>query len=382
MSELSKIRKDGVDYDLKDTTARDGLKNAVKTVNGAAPDENGNVDVSTGDSIALAEVSFGVGKEISTGVQITVTKADGTTESKTVYDGKDGADGDSCSIGVEETADGYALNIYNRDGETGGESVSRVEIYHGKDSSQNANGLSQAARVAIYNLLMDAVYQSSDHTADKAALEELLTGESSGGGESVTYYTIAKTLTNVTISNGVASVAAGSAYSATLTADSGYTLDDADITVTMGGEVVAVTGGVIDIAAVTGNIEIIATATEVESLTFGVTKYLTVNGAVAYSDDGGTKLADMISSSYVYATEELPMDGEVTISFTGFGVSFSPMYGVGVEFSGDRVTALYNATQFGGDATGTQTFVVQVKAGQRVGLWSRYSDASDMVVSY
>ena len=47
MSELSKIRKNGVDYDLKDTVAREAAEGAVKTVNGVAPDENGNVEVDT-----------------------------------------------------------------------------------------------------------------------------------------------------------------------------------------------------------------------------------------------------------------------------------------------------------------------------------------------
>lgn len=133
--------------------------------------------------------------------------------------------------------------------------------------SSSESGLSQTLRVAIYNLLMDAAYQSSGHETDKAALEELLTGssggESGGEGEEVIYYTIKKTLTNVTINNSATSVAAGSAYSATLTADEGYTLDS--VTVTMGGEAVLVTDGIIYIASVTGNIVITATATNEES---------------------------------------------------------------------------------------------------------------------
>lgn len=55
MADLSKIRKNGVDYNLKDTTARadiEALKKkptevsgGVKTVNGVSPDENGNVQI-------------------------------------------------------------------------------------------------------------------------------------------------------------------------------------------------------------------------------------------------------------------------------------------------------------------------------------------------
>lgn len=59
MADLSKIRKNGVDYDIKDSVARaaiEELQNGdnidlsgyVQSVNGVAPDENGNVDVAGG----------------------------------------------------------------------------------------------------------------------------------------------------------------------------------------------------------------------------------------------------------------------------------------------------------------------------------------------
>lgn len=73
-------------------------------------------------------------------------------------------------------------------------------------------------------------------------------------------YTITKNLTNCAISNSAATVEEGSAYSATITANSGYVLGS--VTVTMGGSVVTVNDGVISIAKVTGNIVITATATE------------------------------------------------------------------------------------------------------------------------
>lgn len=49
MPELSKIRKNGVDYALKDTTARETAGKAVQTVNGTAPDENGNVQIAVSE---------------------------------------------------------------------------------------------------------------------------------------------------------------------------------------------------------------------------------------------------------------------------------------------------------------------------------------------
>lgn len=77
----------------------------------------------------------------------------------------------------------------------------------------------------------------------------------------VNTYTITNNLTNVTTSNDATSIVHGNAYSATLTADDGYTLGD--VTVTMGGTDVTETvetGGVISIASATGDIVITATA--------------------------------------------------------------------------------------------------------------------------
>ena len=51
-----------------------------------------------------------------------------------------------------------------------------------REAQENGGGvLSQTLRTAIYNLLMDAVYQSTGHESDKAALAELLTGGDTGG---------------------------------------------------------------------------------------------------------------------------------------------------------------------------------------------------------
>lgn len=123
-------------------------------------------------------------------------------------------------------------------------------------------GFSSTLKIAMYNLLMDAVYQSSGHENDKNALLELIGGTSGGGVEEkpeITYYTITKNLTNVSIDNGAASIEAGASYTATLTADDGFTLSEASVV--MGGKNVSVSNGVITIDAVTGNITITATAT-------------------------------------------------------------------------------------------------------------------------
>lgn len=74
-------------------------------------------------------------------------------------------------------------------------------------------------------------------------------------------YTITNNLVNCTNSNSdTTEVTEGSAYNATITANSGYTLDS--VSVTMGVDSVSAEGGVISIASVTGNIVITASASK------------------------------------------------------------------------------------------------------------------------
>ena len=87
-----------------------------------------------------------------------------------------------------------------------------------------------------------------------------------GAPEAVTIvqiaYSIKSNLTNCTINNSVTSVKKGASYSATITANDGYTLGV--VTVTMGGTDItssAVSGGKITVSSVTGNVTITASAT-------------------------------------------------------------------------------------------------------------------------
>lgn len=81
-------------------------------------------------------------------------------------------------------------------------------------------------------------------------------------------YSIINTLTNVTNTSCMIAAIENRAYSANLTADSGYTLDS--VTVTMGGTDVTAdvyADGVVTIAAVTGDVVITASATATETTT-------------------------------------------------------------------------------------------------------------------
>lgn len=76
-----------------------------------------------------------------------------------------------------------------------------------------------------------------------------------------TVYTVTNNLSNATNSNAQTAIVKNGSYSATLTANSGYTLDT--VTVTMGGTNITATAyadGVVSIAFVTGNVIITATA--------------------------------------------------------------------------------------------------------------------------
>lgn len=83
------------------------------------------------------------------------------------------------------------------------------------------------------------------------------------------FYTVTNTLTNCTSNNSTTSIRKGSAYSATITANSGYVLKDTDVTVTMNGENISATAysnSVITINSVAGNIVITISATKLNGV--------------------------------------------------------------------------------------------------------------------
>lgn len=78
-------------------------------------------------------------------------------------------------------------------------------------------------------------------------------------------FTITNTLSNCASSNAAASIGINESYAATITANSGYTLDGATVSITMGGTDITATaynGGAISIPSVTGNIVITVAAAE------------------------------------------------------------------------------------------------------------------------
>lgn len=81
-------------------------------------------------------------------------------------------------------------------------------------------------------------------------------------------FTITNTLSNCASSNSAGSIGINERYAATITADSGYTLDGATVSITMGGTDITATaynGGVISIPAVSGNVVIAVSAKQEEA---------------------------------------------------------------------------------------------------------------------
>lgn len=145
--------------------------------------------------------------------------------------------------------------------------------------------------------------------------------ESEGGGDTPTTYTITNSLTNVSTSNTAASVEAGTSYTATLTGNDGYNIDDTSVIITMGG--VDVTSsvyvdGVITIAEVTGNI--IIAASGVSSTLYVLAEPTTFDGASCI--DTGAKLGteEMFNSDWSIVVDITVTENvKTTVFHTGFG---------------------------------------------------------------
>ena len=138
------------------------------------------------------------------------------------------------------------------------------------------------------------------------------------------YQPISKNLTGCTISNAASQVDYGEAYTATITPESGKTMDS--IVVTMGGVNItstAVSGGAISIPTVTGAVTITAAAS-VPSVTYTITRNLT------NCDSSNT--ADSIAEGAAYTTSLTPTGtfkklGTITVTMGGTDISSTAVSG-------------------------------------------------------
>ena len=178
------------------------------------------------------------------------------------------------------------------------------------------------------------------------------------------YRSITNTLTHVTNSNAATSIENETVYSATLSADTGYTLDT--VTVTMGGTDItstAYSNGSINIASVTGDIVITAVATKIVSYTNQVpistgTDDNVFNGT-GYKD--GYRInssGEEAALSGFTVTGFIPFTKGQTIRIGGEGITFDA-YGCLVMFYDATKTYLVNTgidySKIGTESYGTWT---------------------------
>lgn len=165
----------------------------------------------------------------------------------------------------------------------------------GKDTAFNINVINPSEQ-AIYSFCYGA---GIDRTIGYAA---------------TVYRSITNSLSHVSNSNAAVSVEDGAAYSATLTADSGYTMGN--VVIKMGGTDITSTAytastGAISIASVTGDVTITAVATKIVTYTNLVPTAVDSSGASAPYTDGkylGSNGAPSDMSGFV-TTGFIPFDG-------------------------------------------------------------------------
>lgn len=155
------------------------------------------------------------------------------------------------------------------------------------------------------------------HMADSYFNTMMAWLKSEDGGETETTYEVTNNLINVTNPNDTTSVKAGNAYTTTLTANTGYTLDT--VTVTMegsdGSDITVTDDGVISITSVTGNIVITATAVESEEPEEPTVVNL-VDPSTANDNNKNTALfADEWVNGYKFSSSSFP--GSTLSSSTG-----------------------------------------------------------------
>lgn len=199
--------------------------------------------------------------------------------------------------------------------------------------NDNGGGISATAADLLMTILRSGVY-TNDQSANIAALEAAL---SSGG----TMYTITNALTNASTSNSAASIAEGASYSATITADSGYTISS--VTVTMGGVDVTAdvyVGGVVTIPSVTGAVEIVVLAAE--NSTSGDAELIT-DGLMAFFDLRNRTAAAGNSSTGFYHEATIGQGRLYSWSASGGDDSEYGSDANGTYCSGES----YNAYKFG-----------------------------------
>lgn len=190
-------------------------------------------------------------------------------------------------------------------------------------------GLSQAAKTALLAIFQHVAYideYGQDYYDD---LEEALSG-----GQS---YAITYNLTGCTSSNTSTHIIEGQTYTATITASSGYTMDGATATATMGGQTVTgfYNNGTISIPNVTGDLVITVTAS---SAVTSISAVFTQGSATIYDTDSLDTLRQYLTVTATYTDSTTATVTDYTLS----GVLASGTSTITVSYGGKTDT--FNVT--------------------------------------
>lgn len=188
----------------------------------------------------------------------------------------------------------------------------------------SGGGISNNARNLLKYVLQRVAYTETGMEVYVNALYQAL-AETSGGG--TTYdYVIANALVNVTSNNSASGINDGDSYTATLTADSGATMDS--VTVYMDDEDITSTAynsstGVVSIASATGDIIIIATATApVTSYTItNALSHITNSNSASSITSGDSYSATLTADTDYYMGSVIITMGGIDITSTAYDSS-------------------------------------------------------------
>jgi len=278
MADLNKIKVNGVEYDIEDTTARAGNPTAQEKASWNAKADASDIPT------ALSDLTADATHRTVTDTEKTTWNAksdfsgayNDLTGKPTLFSGNYNDLTNKPSI-PSKTSDltndsGFLVASDITGKENAGNKVTSLSssstdtqypsakcVY---DAIQASGGWTSAQITMLETIFNNLVYvDSSTGQTVATSLINSLRGGTPVPPTPTTDYSISNALTNVSNSNTATSVTQNASYSATLTADDGYEIET--VTITMGGTNVTSTvysGGTITIASVTGNVTIIATA--------------------------------------------------------------------------------------------------------------------------
>lgn len=179
--------------------------------------------------------------------------------------------------------------------------------YNALDNLPNVTGLSEETKTALLACFQNVAWINANGQTYYDALEAALSP--------ATMYSITNNLTGCTTSNSAAVIAEGSAYTATITASSGYTLEGATATATMGGQTVTgfYNNGQISIPNVTGNLVITVTAS---SSVASISAVFTQGSATIYTTDTLDTLKQYLTVTATYSDSTTATVTDYTLSGT------------------------------------------------------------------